>query len=157
MSFVRRFGLLVLLLSTHSWAGPELIRDAPQVWNVKPTEATIAWFTNEDGRKCQLQFGITPEYGTSADPASRAWPLVAEGSRTFQHHVVTLRDLKPDTKYYYRVVAGDVSLTPDAASKKEDYYFLTAKLPTDHSPFTFLVVGGAGEVRLRAAYRGCRV
>jgi hypothetical protein len=81
------------------------------------------------------------EYGPAGGGLSKATTSAATGSR----HEVTLTDLTPNTRYFYRVRAQRAG-TPSAARPSDAlaskvYHFLTAPAPGDDSPFVFLAYG----------------
>jgi phosphodiesterase/alkaline phosphatase D-like protein len=101
-----------------------LERDTPQVWNVSASQATVAWFTAGEPAEAYLEYGLTTDYGTRLPATSRDWSLLTGGG-PMQRHVATLAGLKPDTQYFYRLIAGKTPIVPTANTAPADYHFLT--------------------------------
>lgn len=92
-------------------------------WTEDPaTTATIAWQRDVPGRGT-VQYGLTTNYGMSVSDAG--------GVRV---HAITLRDLQPQTRYYYKVTSTD---------GYEPYpgRFVTAPVQAPTSTFRFAVHG----------------
>ncbi|HEY2115543.1 MAG TPA: fibronectin type III domain-containing protein [Candidatus Angelobacter sp.] len=77
------------------------IVDGPRVEGVGPTWAVIAWTTNTGG-------STVVRYGTDANNLSqRSQSAYADNERTkAQNHRVHLKNLKPNTKYFFVVDSG---------------------------------------------------
>ncbi len=87
----------------------------------------IAWMIDDD-RPCTVEFGLTPELGREVEsPNSR------------RMHFVEITNLKPDTRYFYRIRCGNNWLIPD----DESYYFRTHAVDSNR-PFSFVVLGDSG-------------
>jgi 3',5'-cyclic AMP phosphodiesterase CpdA len=80
---------------------------------------TVVWSTPEPTAGA-VQFGTSPALGSGAI-----------GTGSGRSHVVTLRPLLPDTRYYYRVLSGGDSTPVES--------FVT--FPRKRQPFTFAVYG----------------
>lgn len=125
-------------------ADTRLARETPQVWSVTPDSAVVAWFTSGDDARATVEFGPSTGYGDTVAAESRAWPLIDRGDR-LQQHVARLTNLKPGTKYFYRVRADDAALTPTPGSRADDFHLVTAPPVGDVAPVDFLVLGDGGE------------
>ena len=88
----------------------------------------IAWMI-DDERPCHLEFGLTRQLGQ-----------VVKSPQSRRMHFVEITNLKPDTRYFYRIRSGDTWLTPDDNS----YYFRTHATRADR-PFSFVVLGDSGQ------------
>jgi Purple acid Phosphatase, N-terminal domain len=87
------------------------IVQGPVVENVTDSTAIIAWSTNVNSGTL-LHYGIDP---TNLDKiAGMPW-----GGLT---HRVTLKDLKPDTKYYFRAESAEGQGTGTAASAPQSSF-----------------------------------
>jgi phosphodiesterase/alkaline phosphatase D-like protein len=77
------------------------IVDGPRVEGVGPTWAVIAWTTNTGG-------STVVRYGTDANNLSqRSQSAYADNEKTkAQNHRVHLKNLKPNTKYFFVVDSG---------------------------------------------------
>lgn len=100
----------------------------PYIQNVTQDSVVIVWTTDQPGDSI-VEYGVTPEYGLSA-----------QGEPNATKHVVGLTDLSPDTVYYYRVRTGTVSSNGDT--------FKTAN-PSEKSHFKMVVFGDSGDCTLR--------
>ncbi|MBI1422041.1 MAG: metallophosphoesterase [Gammaproteobacteria bacterium] len=126
----------VLLLSVAAviWFGIALSQSqvngdrAPYLQMGGPERMTIRWGTVKTGRG-------EVYYGEQADPLSKSQ---AEGKRGKNHRVI-LRELKPDTRYYYRVKQGGKWLMPEA-----EWFYTSPKIGSD-TPTRIWVLGDPGE------------
>ncbi|HXO39227.1 MAG TPA: fibronectin type III domain-containing protein [Candidatus Acidoferrum sp.] len=77
------------------------ITDGPRVEGVGPTWAVIAWTTNTGGSS-------VVRYGTDANNLSQTGKSgYADNEKTkAQNHRVHLKNLKPNTKYFFQVDSG---------------------------------------------------
>ncbi|MCU1331625.1 MAG: hypothetical protein JWM08_617 [Candidatus Angelobacter sp.] len=77
------------------------ITDGPRVEGTGPTWAVIAWTTNTGGSSLV-------RFGTAANNLSQtAKSAYADNEKTkAQNHRVHLKNLKPNTKYFYQVDSG---------------------------------------------------
>ena len=77
------------------------ITDGPRVEGTGPTWAVIAWTTNTGGSSLV-------RFGTDANNLSQtAKSAYADNEKTkAQNHRVHLKNLKPNTKYFYQVDSG---------------------------------------------------
>jgi len=108
---MRLFTIVVLAaaLATSATASPKhapkaqavKITDGPRVEGTGPTWAVIAWTTNTGGSSII-------RYGTSANSLSQtAKSAYADNDKTkAQNHRVHLKNLKPNTKYFFQVDSG---------------------------------------------------
>jgi len=74
---------------------------APFLQSATPTGIWVVWETSE-GDESVVQYGTSTEFGEDASGTS------TEGYGGSQVHEVQLDALIPDTRYYYRVVTGDL-------------------------------------------------
>jgi|GEM_PF-2494563 len=76
--------------------------------NITTSAATIIWNTNE-ASDSQVEYGLTPSYGTSS----------ALDAAMVNSHTVTVSNLQANTTYHYRVkskdAAGNLAVSPTAA------------------------------------------
>jgi len=95
-----------------------------------PDGMTVSWQTLDQTSSSIVRFGtVSGALDQTANGDSSSY------SATYDHHV-TLRNLKPNTRYYYQ--AGD-----DAAGWSEELSFVTA--PTDSQyPLTIAIIGDMG-------------
>ena len=101
--------LLAAALAASATAAPKgsakdptvKIVDGPRVEGVGPTWAVIAWTTNTGG-------STVVRYGTDANSLSQtAQSAYADNEKTkAQNHRVHLKNLKPNTKYFFVVDSG---------------------------------------------------
>jgi len=96
----------------------------PSLWQVTTHSILIAWKTDA-ATSGKVLYGATPALGLEA----------TDGPPTTDH-AVTLRGLDPATRYFYKVVAGAVSLTAG------DDTLHTA--PAGPKPFRFVAFGDCG-------------
>ena len=105
---------------------PTLLRH-PYLQKGTSTSMGIAWMI-DDERSCSVEFGPTRQLGQ-----------VVESAKSQRMHFVEIGDLKPDTRYFYRIRCGESWLTPDDKS----YYFRTHAADASR-PFSFVVLGDSG-------------
>jgi len=101
--------LLAAALAASATAAPKgpakdptvKIVDGPRIEGVGPTWAVIAWTTNTGG-------STVVRYGTDANSLSQtAQSAYADNEKTkAQNHRVHLKNLKPNTKYFFVVDSG---------------------------------------------------
>jgi len=108
---MRLFTIVVLTaaLAASATAAPkrapkaqaEKITDGPRVEGTGPTWAVSAWTTNTGGSS-------VIHYGTSANSLNQtAKSAYADNDKTkAQNHRVHLKNLKPNTKYFFQVDSG---------------------------------------------------
>lgn len=107
--------MVMFCSAAHSWG---VIEKGPYLQNVGKNRITIMWETLYE-EKSRIDYGVTKDYD-----------LFVENAREVELHEVTLRPLRPNTRYYYRVSSG---LTTKTGS------FKTA--PDHNAPFKFVVYG----------------
>jgi phosphodiesterase/alkaline phosphatase D-like protein len=93
------------------------ITDGPRVEGVGPTWAVIAWTTNTGG-------STVVRYGTDPDKLTQtAESPYADNEKTkAQNHRVHLKNLKPNTKYFFMVDSGQGEGTgTEAKSRVEEF------------------------------------
>jgi phosphodiesterase/alkaline phosphatase D-like protein len=107
LNLKKLFTILVLTaaLAVSAMAAPKehavKITDGPRVEGTGPTWAVIAWTTNTGGSS-------VIHYGTEANNLSQtAKSAYADNEKTkAQNHRVHLKNLKPNTKYFFQVDSG---------------------------------------------------
>ena len=107
--------MLIFCSVAYSWG---VIEKGPYLQNVGKYRITIMWeslYTT----KSRVDYGITKDYD-----------LFVEKTREVELHEITLRPLRPNTRYYYKVTCG---LTTKTGT------FKTA--PNHNIPFSFVVYG----------------
>lgn len=97
---------------------------APYIQMPEETSCIIAW-VSKNKQRGKVEYGLTNSYGTVVDEDSLS-----------NRHAVKLNNLKPNTKYFYRVVVDNVALS-------EGSYFFTAK-PSSKKEVSFLIFGDSG-------------
>lgn len=88
------------------------------------TTSIVSWRT-DTASEGVVEYGETPLLGQTA-----------RSGRQAERHDVVLSGLRPDTRYYYRLVESGKPITPR-------YSFFSAPDPTD-TDFSFVVVGDSG-------------
>jgi len=107
--------------NTQSSTGVQ-ITQPPRVESTTPSSATIAWSTN-------VQAGTKVLYGT--DPNRLTWTASAPwGGYT---HRVYLKNLQPDTTYYFQAISGDAYGTGTSVSSNVGH-FTTSTRQTSPPP-----------------------
>lgn len=129
---MRKLALAVLttsliVLSGTVWAQQkpqaERITDGPVVKDVKGTTAEVAWSTNEPGSSI-VKYGTDPHKLNQT--AEAPWGGGKEGNGDY-NHTVWLKNLKPNTKYYYDVRTGQGALTGTEAQSQPKEFQTPAK------------------------------
>jgi len=100
---------------------------APYLQSLSQTSTLVAWVASDRGQPA-IDYGVTLDYGQTVVAS-------VEGDR----RVAKLHGLKPGTRYYYRVRAGDRVL-----AEGSQYRFVTDAGSTDRS-FNFFVTGDIGD------------
>jgi phosphodiesterase/alkaline phosphatase D-like protein len=98
------FVLLTALAALPSMAQrpeDERITAGPRIEQVTNTGATIAWTTNTGGSSV-IRYGTDPNH---LDRTAES-PYADREHRDYQTHRVELKNLRPNTTYYYRVISG---------------------------------------------------
>ncbi len=130
---------LARILPLAAWrpqpaAGATLMRH-PYLQNVGPTYASIVWTTIEGGTG-SVRFNT--DRNLTRQRASVVRELETEETNleySYFRHKVELPDLRPDTRYYYRIFVDNEALTPG-----EDLSFRTP----GPGPFSFIAFGDSG-------------
>lgn len=97
---------------------PAIVR-GPYLQSVLSDSAVIMWNTNYD---CESEI----EFGTNKEN-----PKIIKSNKTTKLHEVAIKNLQPDTKYFYRVNSGNI--ISDWSSLKS--------APKKNSPFSFILYG----------------
>lgn len=137
--------VLLLLLIPLSWAQSRNVEDKTSIMKTKPylqnpinNGITILWVTN-------VPVHSWVEYGTEAENLNLKAQTLIDGQvmSNNKHHKIRLKDLKPNTTYYYKVYSKEI--TKYQAYKKEfgkteaskTYSFKTA--PDKQGDFTAII------------------
>ena len=100
--FVAVFTLQLMAQERGERPEAERIIDGPRIEQVSHNEATIAWTTNTGGSSV-IQYGTNPNH---LDQTAESPYADNDRNPRYQTHRVELRNLRPDTTYYYRVISG---------------------------------------------------
>lgn len=104
---------------SHEKAMAEKIIDGPRMEQVTNTGATIAWSTNTGGSSV-IKYGTDPSHLN--ETAESPYADNDKGNPKYQTHRVELRNLKPNTTYYYTVVSGQGEGTGTSAQSKVEQF-----------------------------------
>lgn len=131
--FLFLLAILVLLLCAATTAAAAPVRALTLTWAEDPrTTQTIGWQTDADGRDWYVQYEEVSAPDSERAPArtvrAESLPFATE-ARVNAMHSATLRGLKPDTRYAYRLGDGE-DWQPGGV-------FRTA--PAGSEPFKFLL------------------
>ena len=128
-AFPRRFLFpSCLLLSLASAVHAAVVTRGPYLQSATPTGITIRWRTDQPT-------GSAVRYGLHADALNRIEHIQEHTTE----HVVELRGLAPDTRYFYSV-GGAVG--PFASGP--DYFFRTSPVPGLSKPTRIWAIGDCG-------------
>ncbi len=107
----------------------------PYLQNVGANQATLVWTTFEEGTGAVRYSSrrSSPQVRTAV--MQEKVPAETQLEFTYYRHKVELRDLEPNTEYFYQVYCDEQSLTAG-----EEISFRTA----GPGPFTFLALGDSG-------------
>ena len=108
-------------------AAPVTLLRHPYLQKGSSSSMGIAWMIDDD-LPCRVHFGTTRKLGQ-----------VIESPKSKRMHFVEMKNLKPDTRYFYRIQCGNSWLTPNDAS----YYFRTHASDPKRA-FSFVVLGDSG-------------
>ena len=98
-------------------AEAEKIIAGPKIEQVSNDSATIAWQTNTGGSSI-IRYGNDPNRLNETAQS----PYVDQEGAKFQVHRVQLRNLKPNTTYYYSVVSGQGEDTGTTAQSRVEQF-----------------------------------
>jgi hypothetical protein len=116
--FVGIFTLQLMAQERGERVEAERIIDGPRIEQVTHDGATIAWTTNTGGSSV-IRYGTNPEH---LDRTAESPYADNDRNPRYQTHRVELRNLRPDTTYYYRVVSGQGEGTgTEAHSRVEEF------------------------------------
>jgi len=98
-------------------AAPEKIIDGPRIEQVTNNEAVVAWTTNSGGSS-------VVKYGTDQRHlnATAESPYADKENAKYQTHRVKIKNLKPNTTYYFMVVSGQGEDTGTSAQSKVEQF-----------------------------------
>ena len=119
------FCSLVATLVLHTALSQQIIVQ-PYLQDAHPTSINIMWETS-GGEECKVLYGETEEL---TKESQRIFSMVNQ--RPSQIHRAPLENLKPSTRYYYKVITG--------ATESATYYFTTPPLPEEEKGFRFLAM-----------------
>ncbi|MEW6159229.1 MAG: metallophosphoesterase family protein [Verrucomicrobiota bacterium] len=106
---------------------PKVTR-GPYLQSGTPHSVVVRWRTDEM-TKSMLRYGIDPLQLTNT----------AQSAGVLSEHVVLVRNLKPQTKYFYSIGTDKLTL-----STGPDHFFVTSPLPGTAQPTRIWVIGDAG-------------
>ncbi|MFQ5599765.1 MAG: metallophosphoesterase, partial [Candidatus Krumholzibacteriia bacterium] len=115
------------LLGGQPSAHATTITRGPYLQSVSTSSAVVVW-KNEPATNVELEYGTTLDYGNR----------IVLPPETL--HAVTLTDLVPGTRYYYRIL-----LDGAAAAAGKEYFVRTAPEGGSGKPVEFLVWGDSGQ------------
>jgi phosphodiesterase/alkaline phosphatase D-like protein len=124
-----RKAFILLLWSAFALAQSQVrITQGPKVEHTSATTAIIAWSTDASS-------GTLVKYGTDPDNLTQQAGMPWGG---FTHRV-TLKDLKPNTTYYFQVISGQAQGSGTTTSSDVAQFQTTAQTsastpPTSQSP-----------------------
>ena len=91
-----------------------------EVTNLRPIQATVAWQSN----KKEIGSIIYGEQKNNLNKIALDDRDVLEKKNNYQNHYVTVRDLKPGTNYFFKIVPGGRNFsfkTPDLSTSKNNF------------------------------------
>ncbi len=95
--------LLLLVGSAPAWAQrDEHITDGPRVKQTTETSAEISWSTTAAGSSI-VRYGMSPD--KLLELAEQPWGGTHEPNGNF-NHTVWVKNLRPNTRYFFVVVTG---------------------------------------------------
>ena len=106
---------------------------APYLMMPAPDALTLRWQTAQPGRG-QVRYGLTPQ----------SLPWQASEARVGEAHELRLRNLKPDTRYYYQIENRRGS-NRQVLYTGVDYHFTTPPPIGQAVPLRFAVLGDPGQ------------
>lgn len=104
-----------LALYAQDQAAQPLITNGPVVESVTPTTGVVAWSTN-------VSSGSVVNYGTAPDRLSRRSEMPWGGYT----HRVTLRQLQPDTTYFFQASSPDAKGTGEVLRSRVEQFHTPA-------------------------------
>jgi phosphodiesterase/alkaline phosphatase D-like protein len=112
----------LLLVSAIAWAQnkskPERITNGPIVKEETRNSAEIAWSTDEPGSSI-VKYGTSPN--ALNETAEQPWGGTREPNGDY-NHTVWVKNLRPNTAYYFRVETGQGLGTGTEASSREGQF-----------------------------------
>lgn len=98
-------------------AGSEKIIDGPRVEQLTNNSAQIAWSTNTGGSSV-IKYGTDPNH---LDKMAES-PYADKEGAAYQTHRVAVKNLQPNTTYYYTVISGQGEDTGTSAQSKVEQF-----------------------------------
>lgn len=86
-----------LVVPATSVGAPEVLSNGPTITSLTDTSVTITWLTSQASTS-MVEYGITTVYGTES----------GNSTEYVDSHTVTIKNLQPETKYYYRIKSVNV-------------------------------------------------
>jgi hypothetical protein len=116
--FVAVFTLQLMAQERGERVEREKIIDGPRIEQVTNTGATIAWTTNVGGSSV-IRYGTNPNH-----LSEMAESPYADNDRNpkYQTHRVEIKNLRPNTTYYYMVVSGQGEGTGTSAQSRVEEF-----------------------------------
>lgn len=100
-------GLALVLGSTRCAALETLQMYGVGAVDITDTSAVIRWCHEENNRRGTVEYGLTEEYGTTANESQAAQQIIREvipgEAKLLWEHKVQVMDLLPATTYYFRI------------------------------------------------------
>ncbi|PYX51702.1 MAG: hypothetical protein DMG79_02535 [Acidobacteria bacterium] len=119
---------LLILLTVGAWAQnrskAERITNGPLVKKTTDTVAEIAWSTDAPGSSI-VKYGTNPNALTQT--AEEPWGGGKEPNGDF-NHTVWVKNLKPNTTYYFKVITGQgLGTGTETESRPEQFHTMERK------------------------------
>ncbi len=127
--------LTIIFCLIQSIVFSQNLKRIPYLQNVGPDEITIRWRTDLAG-PCTLQ------YAQITDTSATAWKTITTNNEI--EHIVVLKTLKNDTKYFYKIAVNKKIL----ASGK-DFFFKTTPPVGSKKAINFWAIGDFGDISPR--------
>ena len=112
------------------------LRRFPYIQNLSSTAVTVLW-TTDSPSEGEVRFSTDLDFSQSAlSRATELSPAETALDSSYWRHRAVIRNLEPDTRYYYQVrVDGQAIAAP---------FNLTFHTPAASGPFSFLAFGDSG-------------
>lgn len=106
-------GLALVLGSTSCAALETLQMYGVGAVDITDTSAVIRWCYEENNRRGAVEYGLTEQYGTTANesqsPQQKIVEVISGQAEMMWEHRVELKDLLPATTYYFRIKGTESS------------------------------------------------